>query len=101
MPTVIVVDVTPEDFESDHPLPELYSRENWKRQLTKQEKENPGTEIRGDFTGSATGKEKERLMQRSGIRGMSQAAKGAYEETDLAGFFRQRSVARWWTDGRF
>ena len=22
--------------------------------------------------------------------------KGAYEETDLAGFFQQRSVARWW-----
>ena len=37
--SAIVVRLHPEDFESDHPpLAGIAFRENWKRQLTKQEK---------------------------------------------------------------
>ena len=49
--SAIVVTVTPEDFESDHPLAGITFRENWKRQLMKQEKEKFRYRDTGIFTG--------------------------------------------------
>ena len=62
-----------DDFESDHPLAvELHSRENWKRQLTKQEKEkNSVTEIRGILPECDRKRKGKDPKQKSGIRDMS------------------------------
>ena len=70
--SAIVVTVTPEDFESDHPLAGIAFQRKLEKAAYKAGKgENSGTEIRGFLPECDRKRKRKRPKQKSGIRDMS------------------------------
>ena len=85
--SAIVVTVTPEDFESDHPLAGIAFQRKLEKAAYKAGKGKIPVQRYGDFYRSVTGKEKEKTEAEVWYQGHEPCMKGAYEETDLAGIF--------------
>ena len=85
--SAIVVTVTPEDFESDHPLAGIVFQRKLEKAAYKAGKGKIPVQRYGDFYRSVTGKEKEKTEAEVWYQGHEPCMKGAYEETDLAGIF--------------
>ena len=90
--SAIVVTVTPEDFESDHPLAGIAFQRKLEKAAYKAGKGKIPVQRYGDFYRSVTGKEKEKTEAEVTeaevwYQGHEPCMKGAYEETDLAGIF--------------
>lgn len=85
--SAIVVTVTPDDFESDHPLAGITFQRELEKAAYKAGKGKIPVQRYGDFYRSVTGKEKEKTEAEVWYQGHEPCMKGAYEETDLAGIF--------------
>ena len=85
--SAIVVTVTPEDFESDHPLAGIAFQRKLEKAAYKAGKGKIPVQRYGDFYRSVTGKEKGKTEAEVWYQGHEPCMKGAYEETDLAGIF--------------
>ena len=85
--SAIVVTVTPEDFESDHPLAGIAFQRELEKAAYEAGKGKIPVQRYGDFYRSVTGKEKEKTDAEVWYQGHEPCMKGAYEETDLAGIF--------------
>ena len=81
------VTVTPEDFESDHPLAGIAFQRKLEKAAYKAGKGKIPVQRYGDFYRSVTGKEKGKTEAEVWYQGHEPCMKGAYEETDLAGIF--------------
>ena len=85
--SAIVVTVTPEDFESDHPLAGIAFQRELEKAAYEAGKGKIPVQRYGDFYRSVTGKEKDKTEAEVWYQGHEPCMKGAYEETDLAGIF--------------
>ena len=85
--SAIVVTVTPDDFESDHPLAGIAFQRELEKAAYKAGKGKIPVQRYGDFYRSVTGKEKGKTEAEVWYQGHEPCMKGAYEETDLAGIF--------------